>query len=75
MTDQFDRAQAREQSDREDAIAHQLSQAARCRLEQPAEDEDGNRHCLSCGVLIPPKRIKAMPRATRCVSCQSRKEP
>ncbi|WP_240673061.1 TraR/DksA C4-type zinc finger protein [Vibrio parahaemolyticus] len=47
---------------------------SRC-AEQPDEDQDGNRYCLSCGATIPPKRIKAQPNAVRCVSCQSRKEP
>lgn len=26
--------------------------------------------CQRCGAEIPPKRLRAMPRATRCVPCQ-----
>ncbi|WP_253822632.1 hypothetical protein [Vibrio europaeus] len=42
MTDQFDKAQELEQTFREKAIAHQRT---RC-IEQPDEDEHGNRYCL-----------------------------
>lgn len=72
MTNEFDQAQELEQMFRDKAIHHQLTQ--RC-TEQPDEDEDGNRYCLSCDATIPLKRIKAQPNAVRCVSCQSRKEP
>lgn len=32
------------------------------------------RHCVDCGVLIHPLRVKAMPRCVRCVSCQQEYE-
>ncbi|MGD8172153.1 TraR/DksA C4-type zinc finger protein [Vibrio sp. TRT 21S02] len=72
MTDQFDKAQELEQLFRDKAINHQLTQ---CCIEQPDEDEDGNRYCLSCGSVISLERIEVQPNAVRCVSCQSRKEP
>ncbi|MDA0126501.1 TraR/DksA C4-type zinc finger protein [Vibrio sp. MarTm2] len=72
MSDQLDQAQELEQLFRDKALNQQLM--SRC-AEQPDEDQDGNRYCLSCGATIPPKRIKAQPNAVRCVSCQSRKEP
>ncbi|PML45232.1 conjugal transfer protein TraR [Vibrio tasmaniensis] len=71
MTDQFDKAQELEQTFREKAIAHQRTHC----IEQPDEDEHGNRYCLSCGDTIPTERLEAMPNAVRCVSCQSHKEP
>ncbi|KFA96235.1 TraR/DksA family transcriptional regulator [Vibrio sp. ER1A] len=71
MTDQFDKAQELETTFREKAIAHHRSR----QTEQPDEDEHGNRYCLSCGGEIPPQRMKAIPNAVRCVSCQSLREP
>ncbi len=71
MTDEFDRAQDLEMQFRERAISNQLS---RHESETPDEDEDGNRYCLSCGVIIPPERIKAQKDAVRCIDCQTRKE-
>lgn len=70
MTDQFDVAQAVEQEFRDRALAAQLTRP----MEQPDEDDEGNRYCLSCGVEIPPERLEAQPTAVRCVSCQTRKE-
>ena len=35
---------------------------------------DGVRYCVSCGDEIPPARILANPKASRCVDCQSRIE-
>lgn len=70
MTDQFDRAQELETLFRNAAISNRPIQAE----EKPDEDEDGNRYCLNCGSVVPPKRIEALPNAVRCVSCQSRKE-
>lgn len=71
MTDQFDKAQELEQTFRDKALAHQLNRP----VEEPDEDEDGNRYCLDCGALIPQDRLDAYPSAVRHVSCQSRKEP
>lgn len=70
MTDQFDVAQAVEQEFRDRALAAQLTRP----MEQPDEDDEGNRYCLSCGVEIPPERLEVQPTAVRCVSCQTRKE-
>ncbi|HCH3753755.1 TPA: TraR/DksA C4-type zinc finger protein [Vibrio parahaemolyticus] len=70
MTDQFDRAQELETLFRNAAISNRPILAE----EKPDEDEDGNRYCLSCGSVVPPERIGALPNAVRCVSCQSRKE-
>ncbi|MGT0149997.1 TraR/DksA family transcriptional regulator [Vibrio metschnikovii] len=49
MTDQFDKAQEEEQEFRDRALAAQLTRP----MEQPDEDDEGNRYCLSCGVEIP----------------------
>nr|WP_158161713.1 TraR/DksA C4-type zinc finger protein [Vibrio mimicus] len=75
MSDLFDKAQERDQEFL--ALALNNHHAARRNMiqEQPDEDEEGNRYCLSCGSEIPKKRIEAQPEAVRCVSCQSRKEP
>ena len=46
-------------------------------LAQPAlagaerrDDEAASRPCASCGGGIAPPRLRAMPRATRCLECQ-----
>ncbi|MGL0943370.1 TraR/DksA C4-type zinc finger protein [Vibrio vulnificus] len=71
MTEQIDQAQELEQLFRDRALAsHKKSMSH----ERPDEDECGNRYCLTCGVIIEPARIKAMPQACHCVSCQARKE-
>ncbi len=31
-------------------------------------------YCISCGEEIPPARIAANPKASRCVDCQAKKE-
>ncbi|MBE3653481.1 TraR/DksA C4-type zinc finger protein [Vibrio navarrensis] len=72
MTEQIDQAQELEQLFRDRALA---SHKKSIRHEKPDEDQFGNRYCLTCGVLIPPARVKAIPHACHCVSCQSRKEP
>ena len=72
MTDEVDKQQELDQLFLDAAISNQLTHSC---VEQPDEDEDGNRYCLDCGALIPPERIKANPYAVRDVSCQSRKEP
>ncbi|KLI66953.1 conjugal transfer protein TraR [Vibrio vulnificus CladeA-yb158] len=72
MVDVFDKAQELDQLFRDRALAsHKKSRSH----EKPDEDEFGNRYCLTCGIVIPPARIKAIPDACHCVSCQSRKEP
>ncbi|MBV7315465.1 TraR/DksA family transcriptional regulator [Shewanella sp. NIFS-20-20] len=70
MTDYLDGAQAVEQAFRDNAIARQL----RREVEQPDEDDQGNRYCLSCGNEVPKARLIAWPTAVRCVFCQSLKD-
>jgi len=41
--------------------------------EEPDEDKDGNRYCLTCGEIIPEERVKAV-QAVRCVHCASARE-
>lgn len=61
----FDRAQALEQREREQAIAaHQTR----------ARDTGPSRtHCLDCDCEIPPAR-QALAGVTRCVPCQTAEE-
>lgn len=52
-----------------------LAQDARQRLELIQETlqrmEDGSYgHCQSCGQLINPERLEALPYATQCIRCQ-----
>ncbi|EOB9552181.1 TraR/DksA C4-type zinc finger protein [Vibrio vulnificus] len=72
MTEQIDQAQELDQLFRDRALANHKKSIT---LEKPDEDEFGNRYCLTCGIVIPVARIKVMPSACHCVSCQSRKEP
>lgn len=58
----FDRAQALEQRQREQAITAQLAKA---RPTGPSRS-----HCLDCDEPIPEKR-QALGGITRCTSCQS----
>jgi phage/conjugal plasmid C-4 type zinc finger TraR family protein len=58
----FDRAQALEQRQREQAITAQLAKA---RPTGPSRS-----HCLDCDELIPEKR-QALGGITRCTPCQS----
>jgi phage/conjugal plasmid C-4 type zinc finger TraR family protein len=62
--DDIDRAQAIEEMQREQAIKanHKPSEA-------PEYDGSGNRICIECGTIIPPRRIDAI-NAVRCVDCQ-----
>jgi phage/conjugal plasmid C-4 type zinc finger TraR family protein len=39
-----------------------------------AREPDEEVLCVDCDNPIPPKRIAAMPSATRCIKCQSRSE-
>ena len=70
MTDQLDQAKELEQTFRDKALAHQLNHT----VEQPDEDEDGTRYCLSCGDVIAKERLKVIPSAVRCINCQTYKE-
>ena len=52
----------------------QRAQALRARasviIEMPKNDREGKRICLACEDRLPQKRLKASPRAVRCVECQ-----
>lgn len=66
MTDIYDRAQALEQFQREQAIASQ----------QAASRSSGQTysHCSDCGDDIPLLRQQAVPGCTRCIDCQQLRE-
>ncbi|WP_311567255.1 TraR/DksA C4-type zinc finger protein [Photobacterium arenosum] len=70
MTDVCDRAAETSELFWQAALStHQKKPA-----EQPDQDENGNRYCLSCGVLIPPQRVAVVPDCVRCIDCQQLKE-
>lgn len=71
MVDVFDRAQTREQEDRDRAIAEQLRKGRE--TEQP-DEVDGTRYCLDCGHEIDPRRLAFRPESVRCVECQQIKD-
>ncbi|WP_297813690.1 TraR/DksA C4-type zinc finger protein [uncultured Methylophaga sp.] len=71
MVDLFERAQEREQKDRDIAIEAELLRGRE--TEQP-DEEDGIRYCLDCGEEIPEDRLKARPDAVRCVYCKELKD-
>ena len=33
-----------------------------------------NKHCIDCGAVIPPERIRANPNTERCVGCETELE-
>jgi phage/conjugal plasmid C-4 type zinc finger TraR family protein len=63
MTDVYDRAQALEQRQREQALA---AQAAASRPQGSSLE-----HCKDCGQAIPEKRRQAAVGCTRCIRCQT----
>ena len=63
MTDVYDRAQALEQRQREQALA---AQAAASRPQGSSRE-----HCKDCGQAIPEKRRQAAVGCTRCIRCQT----
>ena len=65
--DDIDRAQAREQEFRDDAIAAALDL-------HPHEGLPSLSHCEECGAKIPVKRQRAVAGVTTCVGCQSKLE-
>lgn len=71
MVDVFDRAQEREQKDRDLAIQAELKRGIE--TEEP-DEENGIRYCLDCGLEIPKDRLKARPDAVRCVDCKEMKD-
>ena len=46
------------------------------RVDSALADMDAGRHgvCAECGERIAPKRLKALPFATRCIDCQAASE-
>ena len=40
----------------------------------PKMNKDGKRICVDCGEAIPAGRLLAMPRASRCIRCQTESE-
>ena len=67
--DEADHAVAREQANIDRAI-----KAARRNVGEIATPSEGPVYCEECDQEIPPKRIEAVPSATRCVPCQSSAE-
>jgi len=57
----------------EEEMRMTLAQRASIRMEDPDEDEQGNRYCLDCGDIIPPERVRAVA-AVRCVHCATKLE-
>lgn len=66
MTDIFDRAQELEQRQRDAALAAFAANIAH---------GTSYSHCEDCSEPIPDARRKAAPGCTRCIDCQSRREP
>lgn len=71
MVDVYDRAQEREQEDREIAIQNQLLKG---RETETPDEVDGIRYCLDCGHEIDPRRMVSRPESVRCVDCQNIKD-
>ncbi|MEO3714007.1 TraR/DksA C4-type zinc finger protein [Roseateles flavus] len=63
MTDIYDRAQALEARQREEALA-------RFSAMQPAAGAQSLSHCVDCGEDIPLARQRAVRGCKRCVTCQ-----
>jgi phage/conjugal plasmid C-4 type zinc finger TraR family protein len=63
VSDEIDRAQAREEEMRADALAEH---ARRCRSEVDSATE-----CAMCGEAIPEGRRLAVPGVQTCVECQA----
>ncbi len=69
--DECDMAAEREEHYRDVAIRQARTASSE---EEPLYDSEGKRICVECEKRIPQKRLKANPRAVRCVECQARKE-
>lgn len=67
--DDADRAQLREEQEREAAI-----QAAMLIQGGIVIERDGKRWCADCGDAISDARLEAVPYAMRCVHCQQLSE-
>lgn len=67
MTDLWDRATAREEALRDDALAEQARR-------DPTRGKtflDSARNCRVCDEAIPEKRRRAVPGVQTCVDCQN----
>ena len=67
--DEGDVAAVFEEAERNAALARVLAGP----VEEPDEDDQGNRYCLDCGDTIPPARVAAV-KAVRCVDCATIRE-
>lgn len=65
MADFYDRAQALEQRQRDEAIARQLAHVM---------EGTSLSHCEDCGEPIPEARQRVVRGCSRCVSCQEETE-
>ncbi|MDN0081608.1 TraR/DksA family transcriptional regulator [Crenobacter sp. SG2305] len=65
MTDLYDRAQALEQRQRDEALARHAAGRSVCA---------SLHHCQDCGDDIPEARRRAAPGCTRCITCQTAAE-
>lgn len=70
MTDVYDRATAREEEHREDALQAQTRRAG---LDGKTV-EDSATHCYVCEGRIPIARRRAVPGVQTCVDCQTELE-
>lgn len=59
----MDRAQAREEEMRQDALDERSRRS-------PAADGESAAECTECGQAIPAERRKALPGVKTCVECQ-----
>ncbi|HVJ53468.1 MAG TPA: TraR/DksA C4-type zinc finger protein [Aliidongia sp.] len=70
MADEIDKAQARDEEFRADALASWARRAHGAVVPAPELPRD----CLACGDEIPIERLKALPAAIFCRDCQDRQE-
>jgi len=68
MPDEMDRAQEINEQHTHDALAECFRRGIRNSMRQPG---DQGTECVDCGEEIPAGRLKLMPHAARCVSCQT----
>lgn len=66
MSDIADHAGELEEQQREQALRARSAVV----VEMPRQNREGQRICLTCEDQLSPKRLKASPRAVRCVECQ-----
>ena len=70
MTDDIDRASAREAEMLADALRHQARRAGLA----GKTTADSAEYCTTCGHDIPAQRRAAVPGCQRCVACQAQQE-